>query len=159
MIDFGREVSGNLPVADSREWLVTNGIGGFASGTVPGILNRRYHGMLMAALRPPLGRTLLLAKLDETAEYDGLRPQSGQFYPLYVNRWASGSVESHGYRYLNRFHLAGTTPLWTYGIGNALLERRIWMAPGANTTYIQYSLRRATGPLTLEAKALVNYRE
>ena len=159
LIDFGRELCGDLATAESREWLVTNGIGGFASGTVAGVLTRRYHGLLMAALQPPLGRTLLLAKLDETVEYEGIYPQSGRFYPLYVNRWANGVVEGNGHRTINQFHLEGTTPVWTHAFGNALLEKRIWMQPGANTTYIQYKLTRATGPLTLEAKAFVNYRD
>lgn len=158
-VDFGREICGRTAVAESREWLVTNGIGGYASGTIANTLSRRYHGLLMAALRPPLGRTLLLAKIDETAEYDGIYPQSGHFYPLYANRWGDGTiVEPQGFHYLNRFHLEGTTPTWTYGIGNAQLEKRIWMEPGKNTTYIQYTLARATGPLTLEAKAFMNYR-
>ncbi len=61
-IEFGREICGNLDIAESREWLVTNGIGGYASGTVAGLLTRRYHGLLVAALKPPLGRTLMLAK-------------------------------------------------------------------------------------------------
>ncbi len=158
-LDFGREVCGHLAQAEKREWLVTNGIGGFASGTIAGLLTRRYHGLLLAALQPPLGRTLLAAKLDETVEYDGLYPASGRFYPLFANRWVTGPVEPSGYHYLNRFHLEGTTPVWTFGVGNALLEKRIWMQPGANTTYIQYRLARATGPLTLEAKVFVNYRD
>jgi len=73
MLNWGRKICGNLATAESREWLCTNGIGGFASGTVSGLLTRRYHGLLVAALKPPLGRTLLVAKLDETVEYDGLR--------------------------------------------------------------------------------------
>ncbi len=158
-LDFGREVCGRLPIAETREWLVTNGIGGFASGTIAGMLTRRYHGLLMAALQLPLGRTLLLAKLDETAVYDGITSPSSQYHPLFTNRWANGDVEPCGHYYLNRFHLEGTTPVWTYAIANALLEKRIWMQPGANTTYIQYRLARATAPLTLEARALVNYRD
>ena len=59
-IDFGREICGDLDAAEQREWLATNGLGGFASGTVAGSLTRRYHGLLVAALKPPLGRTLLL---------------------------------------------------------------------------------------------------
>jgi predicted glycogen debranching enzyme len=159
LIDFGREISGNLAIAESREWLVTNGMGGFASGTVAGMLTRRYHGLLLAALQPPLGRTLMLAKVDETVEYEGIYPQSGRFYPLYVNRWANSKVEGNGHHTINRFHLEGTTPVWTFAFGNALLEKRIWMQPGANTTYLHYKLVRATGPLTLEAKAFVNYRD
>lgn len=158
-LDFGREVCGHLAVARSREWLVTNGIGGYASGTIAGVLTRRYHGLLLAALKPPVGRTLLLAKLDETAEYDGIYPESGRFYPLYINHWANDTIEPNGHYHLNRFHLEGTTPVWTYGLANALLEKRIWMEPGANTTYIQYRLARATGPLTLQTKAFANYRD
>jgi predicted glycogen debranching enzyme len=159
VLDFGRELCGDLNTAERREWLVTNGIGGFASGTVAGLLTRRYHGLLVAALKPPLGRTLLVAKIDETAEYDGIYPQSGRFYPLHANRWGSGLVEPDGHHHLNRFHLEGTTPVWTYACANALLEKRIWMQPGANTTYIQYKLTRATGPLGLEAKLFANYRD
>ncbi len=125
------------------------------------MLTRRYHGLLMAALRPPLGRTLLLAKLDETVEYDGIHVQSGHYYPLFVNQWSNGEslVEPDGYHNLNRFHLEGTTPVWTYACADALLEKRVWMEQGANTTYIQYRLTRATGPLLLQAKAFVDYRD
>jgi predicted glycogen debranching enzyme len=158
-IDFGREVLGDLSVVSKREWLVTNGIGGFAGGTLANVLSRRYHGLLVAALQPPLGRTLLLAKLDETVEYDGIYPDSGRLTPLYLNRWEDGTVEGNGHHYLNRFHLEGTTPVWTYAIANGLLEKRIWMQPGANTTYIQYHLIRATGPMGLTIKALGNYRD
>ena len=90
-VDFGREICGALEVAEQREWLVTNGIGGFASGTVSGNLTRRYHGLLVAARDPPVGRTQLVAKLDETAHYDGAD------YALATNRWESGAVEPKGY--------------------------------------------------------------
>ncbi|HSD52347.1 MAG TPA: amylo-alpha-1,6-glucosidase [Candidatus Methylomirabilis sp.] len=153
ILDWGREICGNLAMAESREWLCTNGIGGFASGSVSGLLTRRYHGILVAALKPPLGRTLLVAKLDETVEYDGLRR------PLFSNRWADGTVDPHGYREIERFRLEGTTPVWTYACADMLLEKRIWMEPGANTTYVQYRLLRAKGPVRLELKALVNYRD
>jgi predicted glycogen debranching enzyme len=160
-LDFGREVCGHLDVAGKREWLVTNGIGGYASGSVATLLTRRYHGLLVAALQPPLGRTLLLAKLDETAEYDGFRVESGHYYPMFVNRWSHGdnATEPAGHHHLQRFHLEGTTPVWTYAFANALLEKRVWMQPGANTTYLHYRLTRATGPLLLQARALANYRD
>ncbi len=160
-LDFGREVCSDLAIAQKREWLVTNGIGGYASGTVANMLTRRYHGLLMAALRPPLGRTLLLAKLDETVEYDGINAESGHYYPLFVNKWSNGEslVEPDGYHNLNRFHLEGTTPIWTFGFGNALLEKKIWMQQRANTTYIQYHLVRATGPMLLQARAFIDYRD
>ncbi len=151
--DWGREICGILPTVESREWLCANGIGGFASGTVAGLLTRRYHGLLVAALKPPLGRTLLAAKVDESVEYSGLRQ------PLFSNRWADGTVDPHGYREIERFRLEGTTPVWTYACADALLEKRVWMEHGRNTTYVQYRLLRAGGPLTLELKALVNYRD
>ena len=77
MLDFGRDITGEIATAESREWLCTNGIGGFASGTLAGSLARRYHGLLVAALAPPLGRTLLAAKLDESVTYARERSQGG----------------------------------------------------------------------------------
>jgi predicted glycogen debranching enzyme len=153
MVDFGREICGHLAAAQRREWLVTNGIGGFAMGSLPGMLTRRYHALLVAALRPPLGRTVLLSKLDDSASYDG------RLYPLFTNQWADGPIEPAGYTNQQRFHLEGTTPVWTFALANAVLEKRIWMQPEANTTYIHYHLVRASGPLRLEAKALVTYRD
>jgi predicted glycogen debranching enzyme len=152
-IEFGREICGDLSSAEPREWLVTNGIGGYASGTVAGLLTRRYHGLLVAALQPPLGRTLLLAKLDETVGYDNIT------YALHTNRWADGNVEPHGYRHIESFALEGSIPTWRFACADALLEKRIWMQHGANTTYVRYTLSRATQPLTLTLKALVNYRD
>ncbi|NJM63351.1 MAG: glycogen debranching protein, partial [Oscillatoriales cyanobacterium RU_3_3] len=153
VIAFGREICGNLDSAESREWLVTNGIGGYASGTIGGLLTRRYHGLLVAALKPPLGRTLMLAKLDETAVYND------RAYPLYTNRWADGTIEPQGYKYIESFHLEGTTPVWRFALADAILEKRIWMQQSANTTYIQYRLHRASQPIALAVKALVNYRD
>lgn len=152
-VDFGREICGSLEAACEREWLVTNGIGGFASGTVAGALTRRYHGLLIAALNPPFGRTLVVAKLDETIRYDA------QVYPLATNRWASGVVDPQGYRQMERFRLEGTAPAWTFACADARLEKRVWMQAGANTTYVRYDLVCAGGPLELELKALINYRD
>jgi predicted glycogen debranching enzyme len=148
-----QEICGNLPSAEACEWWVTNGMGGYASGTVAGLLTRRYHGLLVAALQPPLGRTLLLAKLDETVEY------AGSTYNLATNRWADGTVAPQGYRYLQQFHIEGTLPVWCYAWADALLEKRIWMQQGANTTFIQYHLRQGTAPIQLSLTALVNYRD
>jgi len=153
MIEFGREICGRLNVAETREWLVTNGIGGFAMGTVAGLLTRRYHGLLIAALDPPLGRTLLLVKMDEDVKY------AGQQFALFSNRWADGTLEEEGVHHLERFHLEGTTPVWTFACGDALLEKRIWMQPGANTTYIQYRLARGSEPFELYSKVMVNHRD
>ena len=153
MLDFGRDLCGDARVSMEREWLVTNGIGGYASGTVAGVLTRRYHGLLVAALEPPVRRTLLLTKLDETASY------AGQSYPLFANRWAGGEVEPLGFHHLERFRLDGTTPVWTYALADALVEKRIWMQPGSNTTYIRYEVQRGRAPVHLQVKAIVNDRD
>src|SRR5258706_16466499 len=115
-VSFGRETCGFLEQAEQREWLVTNGIGGFASGTISGNLTRRYHGLLLAALHPPVGRTQLVAKLDETAHYAGIE------YALATNRWLSGAVEPKGYLNIESFRLEGTTPTWQFALGDALVE-------------------------------------
>jgi predicted glycogen debranching enzyme len=152
-IAFGQEICGSLEIAELREWLVTNGIGGYASGTVSGNLTRRYHGYLIAALHPPVGRTQLVAKLEEVASYDGID------YALATNRWGSGAVEPKGYLNIESFRLEGTTPVWRFALADALLEKRIWMRHGENTTYVQHSLIRGNGPVHLAIKALVNYRD
>lgn len=152
VLQFGRAISGNLAIAQEREWLVTNGIGGYACGTVAGILTRHYHGLLIAALKPPLDRTLLLTKLDEQVTY------SGKTYQLHCDRWSDGQVSPHGYRYIEQFLLEETIPTWTYAVGDGLLKKRIWMEQGANTTYIRYSLQRGSSPVKLSIKALANYR-
>ncbi len=153
VIDFGREICGILPTSETREWLVTNGIGGFASGTIAGLLTRRYHGLLIAALKPPLDRTLLVTKLDEVVRY------GKEVCPLSTNRWTDGKVSPHGYRQIERFLLEGTVPVWRYACSDAILEKRIWMQQGENTTYVHYQLHRATQPLTLTFKVFVNYRD
>ena len=116
VVAFGREVCGSLEIAESREWLVTNGIGGFASGTVSGNLTRRYHGLLIAALQPPVGRMQLVAKLDEVVRYDGAD------HDLATNRWASGAIEPKGYVNIESFRLDGMAPVWQFVFGDALLE-------------------------------------
>src|ERR1019366_6320087 len=113
VIDFGRDVCCSLATAEEREFLVTNGIGGFACGTVAGTLTRRYHGLLVAALPPPWHRTLLVSKIDEVVEYDGQR------YSLGANRWADGTIEPQGFVHIERFRLEGTTPVWTFACADA----------------------------------------
>ncbi|HEV7967576.1 MAG TPA: amylo-alpha-1,6-glucosidase [Candidatus Acidoferrales bacterium] len=152
-VDFGREICCDLRAAETREWLVTNGIGGYAFGTIAGHETRCYHGVLIAALQPPLGRTLLLAKLDETARY------ASEEFALFTNRWADGTVAPEGYRNIERFRLEGTTPVWTFALADALLEKRIFMQSGSNTTYVLYRLVRASSPVELSIKVLVDYGE
>ncbi len=154
VVDLGPEICGSLETAAEREWLVTNGLGGFASGTVAGLLTRRYHGLLVAALDSPQSRALLVSKLDEAVRYDG------RCYALGTNRWTSGSTVPDGFRLIQRFRLSGATPVWTFACGDALIEKRIWMQEGANTTFVRYELLRSlAGSVELEIKALVNYRD
>jgi predicted glycogen debranching enzyme len=152
-IQLSHEACQHLPIAETREWLVTNGIGGYAMGTVAGLLTRRYHGLLVAALAPPLGRTLMLAQIDETVAY------GGQEYGLATHRWADGTVSPQGYRLIEHFELEGTLPYWRFALGSAHLEKRLWMEPGANTTYLRYTYLSGREPLQLTLKALVNYRD
>ncbi|KAA3658747.1 MAG: glycogen debranching protein [Chloroflexi bacterium] len=152
MIEFGRDVCGNLANSESREWLVTNGIGGFASGTIAGIMTRSYHGLLIAALQPPSGRTFLVTKLNETVSYEN------EQYNLNTDRWAGGVINPIGYMHIERFALDGRIPTWTYAFGDALLEKRIWMKQGVNTTFVQYKMIRGVSPMKLTAVPFINYR-
>jgi len=152
-VQFGREILGNLELAESREWLVTNGIGGFASGTAAGTSTRRYHGLLMASLQPPTDRTLLVGGVDETVRFGGTS------FPLATNRWLSGDVSPKGYLQMESFHLEGTKPVWRYALADALLEKRVWMKQGENTTFVEYTLARGNSPVEIEGKILVSYRD
>src|SRR5271170_2760389 len=152
-VQFGREICGELEIAESREWLVTNGLGGYASGTVACTTTRRYHGLLVAALQPPVKRTVLVNGTDETAHY------LGNNFPLATNRWVNGFISPNGYLQMESFHLEGSKPVWRFALGDALLEKRIWMKQGENTTYIQFRLLRASAPIDLDGKMLVNYRD
>jgi predicted glycogen debranching enzyme len=153
LIEFGRAICGDLADAERREWIVTNGLGGFASGTIAGTLTRRYHGLLFAAMHGPVDRRLLVTKLDEVVHY------RKAVYELATNRWDRGYLSPHGFTLIERFTLDGTTPVWHYACADALLEKRIWMEPNANVTYVRYRLLRASESVDLSLKALVNDRD
>ena len=150
---FGRGICCVEESAETLEWLVTNGRGSYASGTVAGMLTRRYHGLLVAALNPPVGRYLLVAKFDETVKY------GDESVALSSNRWADGIVDPKGYVNIESFYLDGGIPVWNYAVADAILEKRVWMEQGADTTFIRYKLLRASGPLDLNMKIFVNYRD
>lgn len=152
VVKFGPEICGSLDIGTQREWLVTNGLGGFACGTVTGVLTRRYHSLLIAAV-PEHGRVLLVSKAEEVLRY------AGHDYALGANRWSSGTVEPQGFRFIERFHLAGSIPVWRFACADAVLEKRVWMQDGANTTFVRYELTYAAGPAELEVKVLVNHRD
>src|SRR6185312_1210363 len=96
VIHFDFPTGGNLDRALEREWLETNGIGGYASSTLACLNTRRYHGLLVAATRPPVGRMVLLSKLEETLVIGERR------YELSANRYP-GAVHPQGYAYLKEF--------------------------------------------------------
>ncbi|MFN9644157.1 MAG: amylo-alpha-1,6-glucosidase [Cyanobacteriota bacterium] len=154
-ISFGSEICGDLASAEAREWLVTNGLGSYGCGTVAGSLTRSYHGLLVAALgapADPCARTLLVTALEEVAEL-GHRST-----PLATQRRATGVLEPAGYPWIVSFALEGSVPTWRYALGDALLEKRLWMRPGAHTTTVHYRLLQASQPLRLSLGVLVNAR-
>jgi predicted glycogen debranching enzyme len=151
-IRFGRAITGHLEIAETYEWLVTNGIGGYASGTIAGSLARGYHGLLVAATRPPTDRRIVLVKLDETVQY------AGSSYELGCNRWASGTVSPFGHHRIQSFELERTVPSWRYACADALIDKRVWMEQGASTTYVSYTVVAASGPVGLGARTIVDNR-
>jgi len=153
-IRFGRETCGELDRAETLEWLVTNGIGGYASGTVAGLRTRRYHGLLVAALAPPTQRTVMVAEAHEAVRPSGAAPIA-----LHCSRWADGSVSPRGFEHIESFHLDGRTPVWRFAIGEFCLEKRLVMVPGKNTTVLSYRLVRGSHPLSLEVKLLATHRD
>lgn len=150
---LGRGVCGNFEQVIEREWLVTNGVGGYASGTVGDMNTRRYHGLLMAAVSPPVDRTLLVAKMDLTVRYGGKTTH------LSCNEFIDGTVTPHGYLHLETFFMDGTVPVWHYALADALIEKRVLMAPGQNTTYLYFRVLRASDTLELELTPLCTYRD
>ena len=114
-----RSVVTNVADALQREWLVTNGIGGFAAGTVSQANTRRYHGLLIASLRPPVERVLMVSKIDTTVGYQG------RVSELSCNEFADGTIAPRGCQLLSSFRLENQVPTWTYRIGDAVLEQRL----------------------------------
>lgn len=156
MMAFGSEVCRNLEAAIQREWLETNGLGGFASSTLIGLNTRRYHGLLTAATTPPVGRLVLLSKLEETLILDGQR------YELSANQYP-GIIHPQGYQYLTHFQLA-PFPMWTYTIADVELTKALFMIHGENSTAVHYTVRSAGGIMTpgrcaLETRPLIAFRD
>ena len=99
-----------------REWLVTNGLGGYASGTVSGVLTRRYHGLLVASFAPPVERTVLVGGVVETVAYGGRQ------YPLSTNEYRGGAVSPEGFRHIESFELDDGVPVWVFAIADCRVE-------------------------------------
>ena len=124
-VQLGREICGFVSDAGEHEWLVGNGIGGFASGTVSGLLTRRYQGLLIAALKPPLGRTLLVAKLEETARYADESYWTTLPIPSQRTDWQMELWPLRVIGVLNVFGSMEQLRFWTLACADALLEKKI----------------------------------
>lgn len=132
MITFDRSICNDLASASSREWLETNGIGGFASGTISGANTRRYHGLLTAATKPPLGRITVISKFEESIEYDGIK------YELSTDQFP-GVVSPSGYLLMKEFRL-DPFPIWTYELDGLEVEKRVFMVHGSNRTICRWRI-------------------
>ena len=137
----------------SREWLVTNGLGGYASGTVSGFIARRFHGLLIAALPAPQGRMMMLNHLSEKLRLVGQPPIA-----LNGNELPDGTLVPGASRYLIDFHLDSGLPIWTYRIGDLVIEKRLCLPHGQNTTLISYRLLESAAPARIELQPWVHFR-
>jgi predicted glycogen debranching enzyme len=152
MIRFGEELCHDLDAATQREWLETNGIGGFASSTVAGANTRRYHGLLIAPLRPPVDRHALLSKLEETLIVDGHR------FELSTNTYEPLITHPEGYRVMREFRL-DPFPVFVFACGGVEIEKSIFLIHGENSVVVQYTLRNAGGrDVQMEIRPLIAYR-
>ena len=147
-IEVPREVCTLYPRASRLEWQLTNGTGGFAMGTVAGSNTRRYHGLLVASLHPPVARVVTLARLEETA----LTPRGA--VPLSVNQYPN-TLYPDGYTRLARFSL-DDGPVWTWSVNGVEVERRVLLVPGEQTVVVRYA---SSAPLRLRLEPLLAFRD
>ena len=154
MMEFTTETLRDLSAAASREWLESNGLGGFSSSTIIGLNTRRYHGLLTAATKPPVGRIVMLSKLEETLVVNG------HGYEFSANQYP-GAVHPQGYNFQSGFRL-DPFPVFTYEIEGLRVEKSVFMVQGQNTTCIYYELigdRRAFDSIKLEVRPLIAFRD
>jgi predicted glycogen debranching enzyme len=149
---LGRDITNRWDTASRREWLVTNGIGGFASGTVALANTRRYHGLLIASFNPPVERTLLVSKVNITVRY------LGAAYELFCDEY-EGGLPPTGLAHLESFRIEQGLPVWRFAIADALVEQSVFMAPGRNISYVGLRVLRASASLTAEFRPFCNYRD
>jgi predicted glycogen debranching enzyme len=136
----------------AKEWLVTNGLGGYASGTVAGGLTRRYHGLLIAALPTPFGRTMMINAL-----WERLRWPDGRLVSLANLVETSGGQEFDATQYLTAFRLESGLPVWEYDCDGVRLEKRVLMPHLQNTTHVTYRLL-SKEPVRLELRPMLAFR-
>jgi predicted glycogen debranching enzyme len=137
----------------TREWLLTNGLGGYASGTISGILTRRYHGLLIASLPAPLGRIVVLSQLSEI-----LRFPDGEVVQVNGGRGMESVKELPAATYLTAFRLENGLPVWDYEVKGIRLEKRLLMVHMQNTVHVTYHMLSGSGPVRLELRPLTYFR-
>jgi predicted glycogen debranching enzyme len=152
VIALDRALAEDLGQASRREWLVTNGLGGYASGTMA-MPTRRYHALLVAAVAPPATRSVTLARLEEALQF------AGRSVRLDCSEYQDGTITPAGYQFQQQFRLDHGLPVWRYALDGVVLERRMWMPYGQNQTCIAYRLLAAPGPLELDLTPLVAWRD
>ncbi len=151
-IRLGPQACGTLEESSSREWLVADGVGGYAMGTVAGLRTRRYHGLLAVAVDGPANRMLGLAALDPVVVLGDAR------FRLATDEWGSGTVDPRGHELLVSFDLAECVPRWRWQIGGIVVEREIAMMHGAPVVAIVHRLVAADRPVRLELTPLCTWR-
>src|SRR5690348_15759901 len=124
---FGTQLCGRLDESAAREWLLTDGLGGYAMGTVAGLRTRRYHGLLVVSGATVASRHVGLAALDPVLELP-----SGATIRLGTHEWVGGAVSPAGHLLLERFDLTDGVPRWRWRIGDVVLERELALATGAS---------------------------
>jgi predicted glycogen debranching enzyme len=137
----------------TREWLVTNALGGYASGTVPGVITRRYHGVLIAALAAPLGRTVMLSHVAEQVTLPG-----GRSIEIGGRERSGDAPDAHGTGYLTEFRLEGGLPVWRYDVEGFVIEKRIFLPHMQNTVHVMYTLVSGADRVELTVRPSVNFR-
>jgi len=152
-IVFGPQTCGSLGEGTSREWLVPDGRGGYAMGTVAGLRTRRYHALLVVAGIRPGARQVGLVALDPVAELP-----SGAQVRLATHEWVSGAVSPAGHVHLERFDLTDGLPRWRWRLGDVVVERELAMVPGRSALGVVHRLR-AGGPVRLRLEALCTWRD
>ncbi|MDR7273918.1 amylo-alpha-1,6-glucosidase [Catenuloplanes atrovinosus] len=153
---FGPQVCASLSegAGASREWLVPDGVGGYAMGTISGLRTRRYHALLAVADAALTERHVALAALDATVTLP-----SGATVPLYTHEWASGAIAPRGHAHLELFELADGLPRWRWRIGDVVLERELAMAHGQPSLGVVHRLISAPGPVKLSLAAMCTWRD
>ncbi|MCM8794620.1 MAG: amylo-alpha-1,6-glucosidase [Candidatus Omnitrophica bacterium] len=149
-IRFDTRLCRDLPAAASKEWIITNGIGGYASSTVIGMNTRREHGLLVAAVKPPWNRAVMLSAVDDAIVVPNGRTD------LATHRYGN-VIHPEGYRYLEEFRL-DPWPTFLYRVGGFLLEKTVFLLPSENAVVIGYTLKEAHDPIMLAIRPLVAVR-